>query len=1180
MRNIFFIILYFFICVVVTAQSRMYDGPDDPAGDKAAERVGFMTGNRVLVQFRNTSELSDCCGLGYDVSKWPNNYDGTKMHDGIATLIGAKVFLENDSIPVPTNYEGRTDLDTLYYIESSYREHMDFDKSLTVEYGLYPVFGYFNPLSETPAMSNSPNSWPLEGWPTKDGTKWQGEWNGRFGRGVVKADLATFFVANDAQDQEYLEEGNTIKYYPRPNVKIGDINPNVTIQKGKPWGGLGIRLETRGFQWSNVAATDAIFWEHNISNISDYDLPEVLLGFWMDNAVGGEEGTGDDLAFYSKKLNMAYSWDIDFIPVGGGKQPGTLGFAYLESPGLPYDNIDNDNDGLLNEKRDNIAVAKIGPKDGIDNLEKFLQYYNLKEEDLKEHWDADEDQDWKFGTDLNNNGKYAYYDEELKKWKLEPGDDPGNDVGLDGVGPRDINYTGPDADGTEGNNKPDYAEGVGCEPNFAITDISESDMIGLTSFHYTSDIERVAVIRTDESLYKYMETDEFHDFQNQPLNFMEFFSSGPFPLYKGRTERISMAELHSYDPLAGLMSDEHSAPSLFRLKEVVQVIYETDYRFAQPPLMPTLTATPSDGKIILTWDDVADKLTKEEFANNINDFEGYKLYRATDKKMSDAELITDGYGNLILKKPIFQCDKIDGITGFADYGEINGIEFYLGDDTGIQNYYIDEDVQNGRTYYYVLVAYDYGLKDVGDGIGPSENNFVIRLDETENVIDITKNVAIVEPHQLAAGYVPPSIEILDKPGENFFPDIISEQYIKENHTYRVYFDVDTVTHLRLTELIRHPADAYFVNNGFRVYDVTDNNSLIYSEDKNNFSGKNIVPDKFQLAGGLNFEYNTVNPTLITTGMIDGVQLNFKNVITKPKLNLSETGWINGDSEIKIAANPYESQFYPWKYNIVFTNNEDAYTTKTNKIRGIKNTDNQPLGPVEAIFGYNFNFYVINKERSNEDGTDEILDLLVYDKNRNKKFDYDEDEVLVGYTVENRGKYYWAGTIFSINFADAYKQNNLPKAGDIYQVSFDRAFTENEYFEFKLLPENALDKKSLKEQMDKIKVVPNPYVMTNSFEPSVLNYQLNQERRIMFTNIPARCKIKIYTVSGMLVDEIYVDNNIENRKTNWDTNTNSNGTVKWDLKTREGLEISSGYYIYKVIALETGDEKVGKFAVIK
>ena len=460
------------------AQGKPYDGPDDPAGDVAAERSGWMTGNRVLLFFRNTTELSDCCGLGYDVSKWPNNYEGTKMHDGIATLIGARVYLENDTIPVTdiNEIQSRTDLDTLYYIESSYREHMDLDPTLTIEWGLYPVFGYFNELSETPAMSNRPDSWPPAGWPVNgNALKWPGEWNGRFGRGVMKADLESFFVANDAQDQEYLQPDLRVKYYPRgiSNVHIGDKRPDVTIQKGLPWGGIGVRVEARGFQWANPSAADAIFWEYNVSNISDYDLPEMVFGFWMDNAVGGEEGIGDDLAYYSKELNMSYSWDVDFIPVGGGKEPGLLGFAYLESPGLPFDGIDNDNDGLLDEKRDNTATTKIGPYDGIADLDKFLDYYKLNEEDLKEHWDADEDQDWSDGLDLNGNGTYSVFVNGT--WQVEEGEVPGDDLGLDGVGPFDINYSGPDEG--ECNHKPDFIEGVGSEPNFAATDVSESDRV-------------------------------------------------------------------------------------------------------------------------------------------------------------------------------------------------------------------------------------------------------------------------------------------------------------------------------------------------------------------------------------------------------------------------------------------------------------------------------------------------------------------------------------------------------------------------------------------------------------------------------------------------------------------------------------------------------------------------------
>ena len=33
----------------------------------------------------------------------------------------------------------------------------------------------------------------------------------------------------------------------------------MTIQPGAPWGGLGLRVSVRGFQWNNPQARDAIF---------------------------------------------------------------------------------------------------------------------------------------------------------------------------------------------------------------------------------------------------------------------------------------------------------------------------------------------------------------------------------------------------------------------------------------------------------------------------------------------------------------------------------------------------------------------------------------------------------------------------------------------------------------------------------------------------------------------------------------------------------------------------------------------------------------------------------------------------------------------------------------------------------------------------------------------------------
>ena len=92
-----FLFLFTLFVDTIFSQGKPYEGPEDPAGDIAAEKEGYMTGNRVFIYFRNTTELSDWPRV--NVSKWPNNPDGLKMTDGIGLLIGAKVYIEDDGDP-------------------------------------------------------------------------------------------------------------------------------------------------------------------------------------------------------------------------------------------------------------------------------------------------------------------------------------------------------------------------------------------------------------------------------------------------------------------------------------------------------------------------------------------------------------------------------------------------------------------------------------------------------------------------------------------------------------------------------------------------------------------------------------------------------------------------------------------------------------------------------------------------------------------------------------------------------------------------------------------------------------------------------------------------------------------------------------------------------------------------
>jgi hypothetical protein len=1161
-QQLLFIFLLSVFSNALFAQGKIYDGPDDKAGDKAAEREGYMTGNRVFLYFQNTTELANwVAGVGPPLwSRWPNSDDGVRMLDGISLLIGARVYLENN-VPVtdPLNHMGGP-LDTLYFLQTSYREEMDVDPTGQIEWGLYPVFGYFNENNEYPAMSNIADSWPST-WPSTGlQTKWPGEWNGRFGRGVIYADLETYFVANDAMDQEYLGQEDVVKYYPRPGVLIDSDN---TLQPGLPWGGIGVRVSQRGFQWNNPQARDAIFWEYSIANISDYDLPEVAFGYWVDNGIGGE--SDDEIGFFDRQLDMAYSWDNDGIG-RGGLRPGVMGFAYLESPGIPYDGVDNDGDGLNDEQRDNQAVAIVGADAGIEDLSRFLEFYGLEMEDLKDHWDADEDQDWIDGEDTNNNNSYAYFDTASNEWLPEPGESANDDVGVDGVGPFDLNYDGPDLDGTEGNHKPDYVAGIGSEPNFATTDVSESDMIGLTSFRLfpiQSHASEYRWFRGDRSMWELIGEDSTLEFLGNISNLVETFASGPFPLFQGHEERISMSELHAYDDLLGLQSEGHRAPALFAAKRIVQVIYESDYRFAQPPLMPTLTATPSDGKVILTWDDDADTKTREPFLRNINDFEGYKLYRATDKRFSDAYQITTGRGDPSILKPIIQWDLVDGISGFANFGQVEGTGFYLGDETGIVHHFVDETVQNGRTYYYALVAYDFGAPDIGGGISPSENNIIIDLDEQENIRFSAKNVAVVVPRPVSAGYIPPSVESDEAYAlgtASVTAEILAKNDVKVNHQYKIEFDIDT---LQVVADIDN--GVIYTTNGFRIYDVTENGSLVYSETPDKYSYSNIQSiESIPLGTVDTLRYHRLNPLGAITDVFDGIRILITPEVEFAEYDYQNSGWLTGSSPMLINPAVSSINFYPWDYQIIFTNNDSAYVSFTAR-RNLRDETNSSIVRNDLIMGQNFNFYVQNISFPDSNGQFKKLELIVHDLNRNGTFEILEDRVLAG-PVDDLGRY--AGTAFAIDFRAAQDASQLPQPNDVYNIKYRRPLWKNDAFYFTTVDEDVAETEQMKSLMDKIKVVPNPYIATNLLEEAVQNVYLNQRRRIMFTHLPASCEIKIFTVSGLLVRAIDVDNTFDN------------GIAYWDLLTSENLEVAAGIYLYHVKAKATGDSILGKFAIIK
>jgi hypothetical protein len=77
-------------------------------------------------------------------------------------------------------------------------------------------------------------------------------------------------------------------------------------------------------------------------------------------------------------------------------------------------------------------------------------------------------------------------------------------------------------------------------------------------------------------------------------------------------------------------------------------------------------------------------------------------------------------------------------------------------------------------------------------------------------------------------------------------------------------------------------------------------------------------------------------------------------------------------------------------------------------------------------------------------------------------------------------------------------------------------------------------------------------------------------KITFANLPQRAKINIWTIDGVMVNEI--------------EETDGNGGVDFNLIDFNGNKLSSGVYFYRIVQLDEmqneGEEKLGKFAVIK
>ena len=120
--------------------------------------------------------------------------------------------------------------------------------------------------------------------------------------------------------------------------------------------------------------------------------------------------------------------------------------------------------------------------------------------------------------------------------------------------------------------------------------------------------------------------------------------------------------------------------------------------------------------------------------------------------------------------------------------------------------------------------------------------------------------------------------------------------------------------------------------------------------------------------------------------------------------------------------------------------------------------------------------------------------------------------------------------------------------------------------------------TLTNALDLIRVVPNPYYGSSSYEMN------RTDNRIRITNLPSKCTIKIFTLNGTLVRTITRDvTGQEDVYVTGSDNTKKSKQVpyqEWDLKNQNNISVSSGLYIFHIDAPGIGEKIIKWFGVMR
>ena len=158
-------------------------------------------------------------------------------------------------------------------------------------------------------------------------------------------------------------------------------------------------------------------------------------------------------------------------------------------------------------------------------------------------------------------------------------------------------------------------------------------------------------------------------------------------------------------------------------------------------------------------------------------------------------------------------------------------------------------------------------------------------------------------------------------------------------------------------------------------------------------------------------------------------------------------------------------------------------------------------------------------------------------------------------------------------------NGEISAGDVFSVEMGGVSAPQDGDQFLLNTKGeTLAAENIEADLGKIRVVPNPYFVTNR---AVISEGTD---KIFFTHLPPRCTIRIYTLAGELVRTIEHESTAPYNPDVRLAQGDKGGTASFELLNRYNQALASGVYIYHVEARDESaavvGNKLGRFAIIR